>query len=310
MFDFVWYLSNLCYLSRKFTPNRNLRVSSPEAPGVHLTEPRPETGRRLPVELRQAHIVEQLRKTGFVSVAEVAAALAVSEMTIRRDLIDLETEGRLVRTHGGAIAPEGPVALAFDREEPAFEQRLRQNNAAKEAMATAAVSLLGTRQSVALDVGSSAFVLAARLRALPAIKIFTNSLRVASLLGRERRDVYLPGGEVRGDEMSMCGPTAVAQFEQLWFDIAFIGAAGLTAAGFFDYSLEDSELKRVYLRRSSRKVLLCDAAKFNRLSLVQVAGLDSIDMLITDAAPTGELAEALTKAHVEIRLASPATITS
>lgn len=285
-------------------------VSPSETPDSNIIEPRAETGRRLPVELRQAHIIEQLRKTGFVSVAEVAAALAVSEMTIRRDLIDLETEGRLVRTHGGAIAPEGTAALAFDRDEPAFEQRLRQNNAAKEAMATVAVSLLGTRQSVAIDVGSSAFVLAARLRSLPSIKIFTNSLRVASLLGRERRDVYLPGGEVRGDEMSMCGPTAVAQFEQLWFDIAFIGAAGLTEAGFFDYSLEDSELKRVYLRRSSRKVLLCDAAKFNRLSLVQVAALDSIDMLITDAAPAGELAEALAKANVEIRLANPATITS
>ncbi|QIG48511.1 DeoR/GlpR transcriptional regulator [Nordella sp. HKS 07] len=285
-------------------------VSPSETPDSNVTDSRPETGRRLPVELRQAHIIEQLRKTGFVSVAEVAAALAVSEMTIRRDLIDLETDGRLVRTHGGAIAPEGTAALAFEREEPAFEQRLRQNNAAKEAIATVAASLLGTRQSVALDVGSSAFVLAARLRALTGIKIFTNSLRVASLLGRERRDVYLPGGEVRGDEMSICGPTAVAQFEQLWFDIAFIGAAGLTQAGLFDYSLEDSELKRVYLRRSSRKVLLCDAAKFNRLSLVQVAALDSIDMLITDATPSGELADALASANVEVRLANPATITS
>jgi DeoR/GlpR family transcriptional regulator of sugar metabolism len=135
-------------------------------------------------------------------------------------------------------------------------------------------------------------------------------LRIATVLGRERRDVYLPGGEVRGDEMSMCGPTAVAQFEQLWFDIAFIGASGLTKAGFFDYSLEDSELKRVYLRRSSRKVLLCNAAKFNHLSLVQVAGLETIDMLITDQAPTGDLALALAQANVEIRIARPAAIST
>ena len=274
------------------------------------SEPRGEVGRRIPVELRQVHIVEQLRKSGFVSVAEIAAALAVSEMTIRRDLIDLETEGRLVRTHGGAIAPEGTATQAFDREEPAFEQRLRQNNIAKEAIATLAASLVSPRQTVALDVGSSTFVLASRLIAFPSIKVFTNSLRIATLLGRGRRDVYLPGGEVRGDEMSMCGPTAVAQFEQLWFDIAFIGASGLTTAGFFDYSLEDSELKRVYLRRSSRKVLLCDAAKFNHLSLVQVAGLDTIDMLITDQAPTGELAAALAQAGVEIRIARPAAIAS
>ena len=280
------------------------------APPVSATEPRSDAVRRMPGELRQAHIVEQLRKSGFVSVAEVAATLAVSEMTIRRDLIDLETEGRLVRTHGGAIAPEGTTLPAFDREEPAFEQRLRQNNFAKEAIAAEALSLISPRQTVALDVGSSTFVLAARLSAFPSIKVFTNSLRIATLLGRERRDVYLPGGEVRGDEMSMCGPSAVAQFEQLWFDIAFIGASGLTKAGFFDYSLEDSELKRVYLRRSSRKVLLCDSAKFNHLSLVQVAGLETIDVLITDHAPVGDLAHALAEANVEIRIARPASISS
>jgi DeoR/GlpR family transcriptional regulator of sugar metabolism len=283
---------------------------APSDTPASVTEPRSEAVRRMPVELRQAHIVEQLRKSGFVSVAEVAAALAVSEMTIRRDLIDLETDGRLVRTHGGAIAPEGSGVPAFDREEPAFEQRLRQNNAAKEAIATEAMNLISPRQTVALDVGSSTFVLASRLIAFPSIKVFTNSLRIATVLGRERRDVYLPGGEVRGDEMSMCGPTAVAQFEQLWFDIAFIGASGLTKAGFFDYSLEDSELKRVYLRRSSRKVLLCNAAKFNHLSLVQVAGLETIDMLITDQAPTGDLALALAQANVEIRIARPAAIST
>lgn len=285
-------------------------MATPSDPPISVTEPRSDSVRRMPVELRQAYIVEQLRKSGFVSVAEVAAALAVSEMTIRRDLIDLETDGRLVRTHGGAIAPEGSGVPAFDREEPAFEQRLRQNNAAKEAIATEAMNLISPRQTVALDVGSSTFVLASRLIAFPSIKVFTNSLRIATVLGRERRDVYLPGGEVRGDEMSMCGPTAVAQFEQLWFDIAFIGASGLTKAGFFDYSLEDSELKRVYLRRSSRKVLLCNAAKFNHLSLVQVAGLETIDMLITDQAPSGDLALALAQANVEIRIARPAAIST
>lgn len=278
--------------------------TSNPAPG----ESRANGPRRLPLELRQAHLLEQLRKTGFVSVAEAAEGLAVSEMTIRRDLIDLESEGRLVRTHGGAIAPESNPARNADVEEPAFEQRLRQNSPAKDAIATVAASLVNPRQTVALDVGSSTFVLASRLLAFPTIKVFTNSLRIATLLGRERRDVYLPGGEVRGNEMSMCGPTAIAQFEQLWFDIAFIGASGLTEAGFFDYSLEDSELKRVYLRRSSRKVLLCDAAKFNHLSLVQVAPLEAIDMLITNAAPSGALAEALAAADVEIRIAKPSAL--
>src|SRR5262245_40741081 len=111
-----------------------------DAPNFVSGGPRADGPRRLPLELRQAHLLEQLRKTGFVSVAEAAAALAVSEMTIRRDLIDLESEGRLVRTHGGAIAPENNLARNTNDEEPAFEQRLRQNNPAKEAIASVAAS--------------------------------------------------------------------------------------------------------------------------------------------------------------------------
>jgi DeoR/GlpR family transcriptional regulator of sugar metabolism len=73
---------------------------------------RAASARRVPIELRQAHLLEQLRKTGFVSVAEAAAVLTVPETTIRRDLIDLESEGRVVRTHGGA-SPSGALAEAL-----------------------------------------------------------------------------------------------------------------------------------------------------------------------------------------------------
>ena len=146
---------------------------------------------------------------------------------------------------------------------------------------------------------------ASRLVDQPGVKVFTNSLRVAALLGEKKGEVFVPGGQVRGDEMSLCGPTAISQFERMWFDVAFIGVSGITADGLFDYSLEDSEMKRVYLRRSTLKVLLCDASKFHRLSLVQIAPLAEINVLVTDTAPPPDIGAALAAAGVDVRIANP-----
>lgn len=263
-------------------------------------------GRRMPAQVRQARLAEAVRERGFISVAEIAASLSVSEMTIRRDLDELEREGQLVRTHGGALAPEGVGDHAIDREEPAFEARLRRNRHAKERIAALAASLIDGSQTVALDVGTTTFLLAQRMADRAGIKIFTSSLRAASLLSRGACEVYMPGGQIRGDEMSLCGPAATGQFEQLWFDIALIGVSGITAGGIFDYSFDDSELKRVYLRRSTRKVLLCDGSKFHRMSLVQVADFSDIDLLVTDVAPPPDIAAALVAADVDVQVATAA----
>lgn len=260
--------------------------------------------KRLPARMRHNHLVEVARKRGFVQVSEIAAELGVSEMTIRRDLIELEREGSLVRTHGGAVL-DGDAAgeAVLDRDEPSFAARLRENASEKRKIASAAAELVERRMSVALDVGSTAFLLAESLRAVSNVKYFTSSLRTAQLLGEAEREVYVPSGQIRGEELSICGKSACDEFEKLWFDVVFIGVSGITPDGLFDYSLEDSDLKQVYLRRAHKKVLLCDSAKFNHRSLVRIAALEDIDILITDAPPPANIAAALGAAKVEIRIA-------
>ena len=258
--------------------------------------------RRLPAEVRQARLVEAVKEHGFISVGETAASLSVSEMTIRRDLDELERGGHLVRTHGGALAQEGVGEHAIDREEPAFEARLRRNRSAKERIASFAASLVENSQTIALDVGTTTYLVAKHLADRAGLKVFTSSLKTAAQLSRGACDVYMPGGQIRGDEMSLCGPTAVAQFEQFWFDIALIGVSGMTAGGLFDYSFDDSELKRVYMRRSTKKIMLCDKSKFRRMSLVQVANFRDIDMLVTDSEPPADIAEALASAGVAVHV--------
>jgi DeoR family glycerol-3-phosphate regulon repressor len=281
---------------------------NPDSPLVRETAPLRATPKataslQLPAQMRQAHIVEFVHKRGFVSVPSVAQELFVSEMTIRRDLKELEKTGRLVRTHGGAMAPEGAAAAVLDRDQMAFDTRLNLNREGKEWIAASAADLVESSRTVALDVGTTAYLLAAHLLARSNLMIFTSSLRVAFLMNPGTNEIFVPGGEVRRGEMSISGPTAIAQFDKLWFDIAFIGVAGLTSDGLFDYSPEDSEVKRIYIRRSTRKVVLCDASKIGRMSLVQVAKLDEIDVLVTDREPTHEIMGALTAAGVDVRIA-------
>jgi DeoR/GlpR family transcriptional regulator of sugar metabolism len=258
---------------------------------------------RLPARVRQARLIDLVKRRGFFLVSDIASELSVSEMTIRRDLAELENDGRLTRTRGGAVSAEGAGRNEIDREEPAFEVRLRRNQAAKQRIAVCAAQLLEGSQTVALDVGTTTYLLAQALVDRSGLKYFTSSLRTASLLADAGREVHLPGGQVRGEELSVCGPMALEHFERYWFDIAFIGVSGVTAQGMFDYSLDDSELKRVYLRRSTVKALLCDAEKFRCMSLVQIADFADIDLIICDMAPPPDIAEALNRAKVEIRIA-------
>lgn len=254
---------------------------------------------------RKAAILDELAAAGTVGVRALSARLDVSEMTIRRDLIELEAEGRLRRVHGGALPVAHLPPAAMDSEEPSFASRLRRQQDGKEAIAAAAADLVARYRTIALDVGTTTFLMAPHLRALTHAKIFTNSLRIAAALDGAAPDVYVAGGLVRADEMSTYGPAAVAQFEPLWFDVAVIGVSGITPEGLFDYSVEDAELKRVYLRRSGLRIVLCDASKFQRMSLVNIGALAQVNILVTDAPPPPALAVVLTASGIDVRIASP-----
>ncbi|QKJ86041.1 DeoR/GlpR transcriptional regulator [Paramixta manurensis] len=273
-----------------------------------LNEPQGKSGlsraRYLPQE-RKNHILSALVENGSITVSDISSALGVSEMTVRRDLVELEADGRLLRVHGGAVLPKNDSQPVMDNEPALFEERLKQRAEAKTRIVTAAAAVAARYNTVALDIGTTMLMLAERLAGCSRMKIFTNNVRAAHALGRNPvlPDVYLAGGLMREDEMAIVGPSAIAQFEQLWFDVAFISVSGITGAGLYDSALDEAEMKRVYLRRSGYKVVLCDAAKFQHMSLVHIAHLQDVDMLITDQQPPPALATALDVANVQLVIA-------
>jgi DeoR/GlpR family transcriptional regulator of sugar metabolism len=267
------------------------------------SSPRPAERSRTPAQVRMARILERLNEGGSVSVTDIAREFGVSDMTVRRDLAELERDGLLERVHGGAVGlKRGPLTV-IDDVEPMFEARARQNADRKERIAQAAARHVAGRKSLALDLGST--VLAAA-RAIvqagpdPQLRAFSNSLRVGQLMARAGVATYMCGGLIRAEEMSLTGKEAVDGFSRYYFDAVLLGASGMTADGVFDYSPEEVAVKTVFLQQSVECVLLLDSTKFRRISTVLIATLREISTLITDAPPPPELAAVLAESGVRV----------
>lgn len=279
---------------------------STTAPPLASTTAPAHEHERLPVPVRQQRILEMIHAEGYVSVARIAQAFGISQMSARRDLDALSDQGQVVRSHGAAMpvtASGGPVS-EFETRELQYDTRRRRHNGAKQAIARAAAGLLDPQDNIALDVGSTVLALARELARGPGLRVFTNHLRAASVLAGSRCEVLMPGGIVRAQELSVCGQAAIEQVGRHWFSKAFIGVAGLTDRGGFDASPEDTLVKRAYIEHADQVVLLCDQSKFGHRSLAQACSLDEIDIVITDAAPGPDLARALRTAGVRTLVAA------
>lgn len=258
---------------------------------------------RKPPNIRDTLLRELVERRGFATVSEIAGELGVSEITVRRDLTRLETQGLLLRTHGGAVTAKLGTPETFDLDEPSFEARRRRQGDAKERIGLAAANLVRPGVTIGIDVGTTALEMARQLASRGDIKIFTNNVRAATLLSEGPASVYLPGGQLRPKELAIYGSIAVEQLKQYWLDQAFLGISGLTDQGMFDYSMEDTEIKRAYIERANQIVALCDSSKFGRLSMVRVGMLEELDILITDATPPQPLRAALEAAKVTLIVA-------
>ena len=236
---------------------------------------------------RHQRILQILEASERVEVSELARLLDVSEMTTRRDLLELESTGLLRRVHGGAVRALG---RAF---EPTYRSRSLQSTETKMAIAAAAAQYVNDGDAIALDVGSTVLPMVDELVGRSNLTIVTSNLRVAwavathHALDRSIR-LIISGGVVRADELNMTGNSAVANYRAMRVDKAFIGLGGLTVdAGATDYNLEDAELKRVLINSARMVIALADSSKLGNETFALVADLNQIDVLITDdnAAP-------------------------
>lgn len=231
-------------------------------------------------EDRPSQILHFLFAQGHSSVQDIADAVGASLVTVRRDLIEMETAGQITRTHGGARIADGPATeLAFSiRENRQIDQ--------KRAIAEAAYARLAPGASVFLDAGTTVLQLARRIRMAPLpLLVFTNCLPVAqALIDLAPVRVTLLGGVLRAENASLVGPMAVAALESLWFSQLFLGAGAIDEAGTIT-SANDAEarLNQAMLSRAGQVHVLADSSKFGQRLTYGVAQLAVPMAVISDA---------------------------
>jgi DeoR/GlpR family transcriptional regulator of sugar metabolism len=258
-------------------------------------------GRDVFARERQQHIARSVEEHGRVRVTDLAERFDVSEVTIRKDLRVLEAEGRVVRAHGGALAP------GRSRPERAFEVRERLQRTEKERIGATAATLVIDGESIALDASTTALAMARALTARGGwvhLTVITNGLRIASeLAGHRGITVAMPGGFLRSEALSVVGPLGSGLLERVNIQKAFMGAAGFTLeTGLSDATDEEAQIKRLIVGAASEVVALIDHTKWGRSAFATFCPTDMLTAVVTDgeapAAMTDTLRERLVVVHV------------
>ena len=253
---------------------------------------------------RQQQIHRRIQEHGRALVTELAERFRVSEQTIRKDLVSLERQGRVVRTHGGAIA------IDRSRPELGFDTRRRLQADAKARIGAAAAAIVEDGETIAFDASTTALEVARCLRqrgAWTGLTVITNGLRIAEeLAGEDGITILMPGGSMRWEAMSVVGPWGDGFFRKINIARAFLGAAGFTTqAGLTDATEEEAQIKRAMVASSLEVTAIVDHTKWGRTTLATFCRTERLARVVTDGPAPPGMADALRAAGIELVEAHP-----
>ena len=248
-------------------------------------------------EERRRQIASLTAIEGRVNVTELAARFDVTAETIRRDLAVLDNEGTVHRVHGGAVASQN-----FQTAELTVDARAKSASSAKSAIARAALDFLPAAQGgMFLDAGTTLAPLAELIADHPNARqwsIVTNCLPIAmSLASAGLDEVQLLGGSVRAITQAVVGDTALRT-------LALIGTNALTLDhGLSTADSQEAAVKRAMIINARKVVVLCDATKMGCDYLVSFAGIDDIDVVITDSGAPQSIVDSLRDREIQVVIA-------
>lgn len=231
------------------------------------------------MEKRREQMVALINREGSVSFNRLKEAFQnVSEMTLRRDLEFLDRAKRIIRTHGGARSVD--ILVGTD---DLFLKRSTRNAGEKKLVAEKALSLLHENTTVYIDSGSTCTEFARVLSDGPYM-IFTGSISCALEMARlQQAQVHIVGGVLNAASLCMNGVSTMRMLENINFQTVFLGVTGYhSGRGFTCGSAEESELKRLLIRRAEKVVLLMDSQKVGVTSTFTFAAPEDVDVLVTD----------------------------
>lgn len=227
---------------------------------------------------RHQKILEHVNEQKSVRVTSLSEMFSVTEETIRRDLEKLEEQGKLIRSHGGAVS-----IRSLDSQEISYQEREITNIEEKKQIARVAVKHINEGDKIILDASSTAWYVA---KALPNIEItvLTNSIKVATELSKRKSIVVIStGGILRSESLSYIGPLAESSLGQYFVNKAFISCKGFHFEnGMSESSEQQARVKHEMVKIADKIYIMIDHSKFGVQAFSRFSDLNSVDYIITD----------------------------
>lgn len=246
-------------------------------------------------EERKSKILDSLNKYGKVKVCDLSQLYDVSEVTIRRDLQELEEDRLIKRVHGGAILSDNT------KFEPTFSEKIDKFYEEKESVGKLAASLIVDGDTIALDAGTTTLSIAKHIEAKN-ITVLTNSLDISYELAKMRDvEVIVTGGTLRWETRAMVGPVADNTLKGFRVDKAFVGANAICIInGLTTPNVNEANTKREMIKIAKQTIVVCDHSKFKVVLFSKIVDLDSVDIIITDNQVERELLEKFEEKGVRV----------
>lgn len=226
---------------------------------------------------RLDQILNFLKSHNLVTVDNLVAAINASPATIRRDLIKLDEQGVISRTHGGITLNR------FVPTQPTTDEKQRLSQSEKKAIAQYAASFVKPGDSIVLDAGTTTLQLARHLTHLP-IRVFTVDLHIALFFSQFKQiEVTIIGGRIDDSSQSCIGNHGRKLLQSIYPDIAFLSCNTWSAkTGVTTPTEEKANLKSDIIANAQRRILLADSSKYGAVSLFEVTKLTELTDIITN----------------------------
>lgn len=220
---------------------------------------------------RRQQILDLLNQNGAVTVSQLSKMFDASESTIRRDLVALSRMGKLNKVHGGATI----MSQEYSMIEDTISVKSLKNVDEKMAIAQYAVNQISDDDFVFIDAGSTTYLMTTLIENTRA-KFVTNGIDHAKMLAQKGCSVLVIGGELKDATGAIIGLAAATNLQQYNFSKAFIGVNGVSEKqGFTTPDTDEAMLKAVAIEHSFASYILCDHTKFNKVSAVTFATIDT-----------------------------------
>ncbi len=228
-------------------------------------------------EERHRSIINLLQEKGIIKVSDITNIINVTEMTIRRDLQDLENKGVLQRIHGGAQLNNSAILTELSHYE---KQNI--NIDSKKDIARKIANLINNGDLIFLGIGTT-IELVYEFINVDYLKIVTNSLHVFNkFINNPKYELILVGGSYRNRTGAFVGSIANDVLSKMKINKAFIGVNGIYDNDVSNYNEDEGTIQSIVLNNSSEKYIIADSSKLNKHDFYQFYNLENVTALITD----------------------------